>query len=136
MRKINYLICVLIFALFVSCVFDDENEIAMPTEFNGRVVYSNTSEPVDGIIVINGFSNEFPVRESIISKEQFTGEGGTFNIEFEADNRIDRFVIAVFENGASEEPLSFISTNCMDIDCTQIPPGKIYDNFLIELSVE
>jgi hypothetical protein len=130
--------------MFAACQSDD-NEIeelqAQPTIFQGRVLYSDTKEPVTNTTIwVTASENELFAGDVIIeSKSVMLSDTsqGEFNITFSSDPRIDYFTFEV--NFFDEEVPDLIigGSNfangmvCNPIDCDDYVPGNEYTDLTI-----
>ncbi|MEM8927061.1 MAG: hypothetical protein AAGC45_02570 [Bacteroidota bacterium] len=143
MKNIGYLI-ILSTCLFTGCQSDD-NEVeepqAQPTLFQGRVLYSDTNEPVTNTTLwVTASENELFAGDVIIeSKSVMLSDNsqGEFNITFSSDPRIDYFSVEV--NFFDEEVPDLIigGSNiangmvCDPIGCDDFVPGNEYTDLTI-----
>ena len=96
MEKIKMFFLGLVFFLFISC--DKESTtVANPTSFSGKIIFSDTGQPFVGSIKITGKKNKFPVSQIIDSKRQNLDSDGAFNLTFNANNEIGKFIITISE---------------------------------------
>lgn len=130
----KYIYITILISFFVSCDYDNANGTMAPTQFKGSIIYSENNEPFQGgSINISGVRNDFPTNQTIIGKDQRIESDGSFNIEFEGNDTIDRFIITVLETLDVGEASTFNEIDCMGMDCDKIDPGQVYNDFIIRL---
>ncbi len=143
MKNRGYLILLSI-CLLTGCESDD-NEVeepqAEPTVFQGRVLYSDTNEPVSSA-VIRIIAFESVLFAGDISIETLDGildesTQGDFNLMFKANSDIDNFSIGV-DFFDPENPGLLIGGSgiangmvCNPIDCDAFLPGNEYNDLTI-----
>jgi len=143
MRNIGYFIFMSI-CLITGCESDDngfEEPEAQPTTFQGRVLYSDTNEPVSSSM-IRIIARESALFAGDISIETLDGTlddstQGIFSITFRADSRIDYFSVGVTFFDEEVPDLIIGSSNlangmvCNPIDCDSFIPGNEYTDLTI-----
>lgn len=143
MKNIGYLI-ILSVCLFTGCQSDDndvEEPQAQPTVFQGRVLYSDTNEPVSSSM-IRIIARESALFAGDISIETLDGTldastQGIFNITFRADSRIDYFSVGVTFFDEEVPDLIIGSSNiangmvCSPVGCDYFVPGNEYTDLTI-----
>ena len=135
MKYIKMFFLGLVFFSFISCDYDNNNGTLEPTIFKGSIIYSDSNEPFQGgSINISGVRNDFPVRQTIIGKFQRIASDGPFNLQFDGNDSIDRFIFSVFEPLEVDQTPTFNKVECGNMDCSRIEPGRVYDNLIIKLN--
>jgi len=143
MKNIGYLIIISL-CLFTGCESDDngvEEPQAQPTIFQGRVLYSDTNEPVFNAR-IRIIASESVLFAGDLSIETLDGNldasaQGTFDITFNADSRIDYFSVSVTIFDDENQNLIIGGSNigngmvCSPIGCDDFVPGNEYTDLTI-----
>ncbi|MEM7487352.1 MAG: hypothetical protein AAF348_19255 [Bacteroidota bacterium] len=135
--KIHHVCLVLAGILLTGCISDDDSSV-LPTQFSGRILYSDTMEPVPNIeIEIGPQKRRFPVN-IFFPAQRFTPENdgdGSFNVSFEGNGDIDLFRINVTitdENGIILNSFNeFNGLVCSPEECNDYEPGRSHENLLI-----
>jgi len=143
MRNIGYLIFISI-CLITGCESDDngvEEPQAQPTIFQGRVLYSDTNEPVSNAsFFIVGresvlFAGDITIEFNDVMLD--TASQGEFDITFNADPEIDYFFVGVdfFDEqnpgliiGGSDFANGMV---CGPVGCDDFVPGNEYTDLTI-----
>ena len=132
MKRLQLIIMIFLGLWFLNSENDRTGEEADSTQFSGKVLFNDSSEPLIGRVSIIGFKNNFPTDKTIVSKEQTLNSDGSFDIFFEADPNVDRFTITIRDMPDSPER-AFESFNCGALDCNLVSPGKVYENLVFEV---
>ncbi|MEM6892495.1 MAG: hypothetical protein AAF554_02315 [Bacteroidota bacterium] len=87
-----------------------------------------------GTISIAGTERRFPSDNGVVREEQLLGADGRFEIAFEANAEIDRFVFTIFDIPQNPLAGTFGEIVCKGVPaCGGLSPGQDYTNVVIEL---
>ena len=142
--KSVFIIAFMFAMMLFGCESDDNKEDepqAQPTIFQGRVLYSDTNEPVFNAR-IRIIASESVLFAGDLSIETLDGNldasaQGTFDITFNADSRIDYFSVSVTIFDDENQNLIIGGSNigngmvCSPIGCDDFVPGNEYTDLTI-----